>query len=151
MTQSEFITLLVDSLSKLDEGEKWLHRSYGQCSVITDLENLTDEEFDAFETLTSRFARVSDMLLRKAFRSLDRLELEEGGTLIDVLNRAEKRGVIESADSFREIREFRNEIAHEYTVDGLSQLFSGVLRYTPELFKISENLRTYCERYTSQR
>jgi len=39
------------------------------CRGIGIKENYTGDEFDAFETLTARFARSSDMLIQKIFRS----------------------------------------------------------------------------------
>lgn len=147
MTQEDDLALLRESLVRLAEAERWLRRSHAQCSQIAISSPLSDPEFDAFETLTSRFARVSDMVLQKVFRSIDRLELEDGGTLLDVLNRAEKRGLVTSADQFRELRELRNEIAHEYALDDLKVLFASVLEHTPTLFTILDSTRAYCSRY----
>jgi uncharacterized protein YutE (UPF0331/DUF86 family) len=147
MTQEEYVALLKESLSRLAEAERWLRRSYTQCSQIGIRDAFSDEDFDHFETLTSRFARVSDMVLQKVFRNIDRLELEEGGTLLDVLNRAEKRGIIPSADQFRELRELRNEIAHEYALDDLKALFASVLEHTPALFSILDLTKAYCQKY----
>ena len=124
--------------------------SHAQCSQIDLGASLSDPEFDAFETLTSRFARVSDMVLQKVFRSIDRLELEDGGTLLDVLNRAEKRGLVASADQFRELRELRNEITHEYALDDLRTLFASVIEHTPILFAILDHTRAYCSKYVGE-
>ena len=63
------------------------------------------EEHDALEVLASRFARASDLLVQRAFRGIDRAELEDPGSVLDVLARAEKRGLIESVERFRLIRE----------------------------------------------
>lgn len=144
MNYRDYQQLLVDSFSKLEDATRWLLRSYGRCRDIALDGEMTPEDFDAFETLTSRFARVSDMILQKLFRNIDRLELEDGGTLLDVLNRAEKRRLIDSTDQFREIRELRNEIAHEYALDDLRLLFASILQYTPVLLQMTEHIRTYC-------
>lgn len=146
MTQDKHLTLLVETLSRLAEAERWLRRSYDQCNQVDLGAPLGDLEYDAFENLTSRFARVSDMVLQKVFRSIDHLELEEGGTLLDVLNRAEKRGLVTSADQFRELRELRNEIAHEYALDDLRTLFASVLEHTPALLDILGRIREYCQK-----
>lgn len=147
MTQQEYLFLLQETLARLDDAERWLKRSYDRCRAIGVREDFSDEDYDAFETLTSRFARVSDMILQKVFKNIDKLELEEGGTLLDVLNRAEKRDLIDSVDHFRELRELRNEIAHEYALDVLNDLFANVLKHTPALFTIVDNIRNYCKRY----
>ena len=147
MTQSEYSDLLKQSLKKLEEAEKWLDRSYTICKNIDMSSNLKDGEFDALETLTSRFSRASDMILQKLFRNINKLEFAEGGTLIDVLNRAEQRELIKSIDQFREIRELRNEISHDDSLESLTNLFSSVLQHTPELFKIIQSIRVYCRNY----
>ncbi len=144
MNHHDYQQLLVDSFDKLEEATKWLLRSYTRCRDILLDGEMTPEDFDAFETLTSRFARVSDMILQKVFRNIDTLELEDGGTLLDALNRAEKRGLIESTDQFREIRALRNEIAHEYALDDLTQLFADVITYTPALLEMTEQIKQYC-------
>jgi hypothetical protein len=46
------------------------------------LKALASADFDAFESLTSRYARVTDMILQKLFRCLDAVELEDSGTLL---------------------------------------------------------------------
>jgi uncharacterized protein YutE (UPF0331/DUF86 family) len=150
VTQSEHLALLAETLSRLDEAERWLRRSYARCNQIDLGAPLSDLEYDAFENLTSRFARASDMVLQKVFRSIDHLELEEGGTLLDVLNRAEKRGLVASADQFRELRELRNEIAHEYALDDLRTLFASALEHTPALLDILGKIREYCQKYLGE-
>ena len=110
---------------------------------------MTPADLDALEALTGRYARVSDMILQKLFRGLDAIELEDQGTLLDALNRAEKRGLIDSAADFREIRELRNEIAHEYAQENLRPLFDNVLERTPALLEIIRRSSDYCRRYLS--
>jgi len=101
--------------------------------------------------LTSRFVRVSDVILQKLFCGLDALELEDDGTLLDALNRAEKRaekrGLIDTANDFRIIRELRNEIAHEYAQENLRPFFESVLDLTSALLDIIRRAHTYCRRY----
>ena len=46
---------------------KWLERSYSQCKAIEPKKTFSDEEFDKLENLTSRFARVTDLLINKMF------------------------------------------------------------------------------------
>ena len=56
-----------------------------------------------------------DLLVNQALRARDRYELAGEGTLLDVLHRAEKRGLIDDAEVFRAMREVRNSIAHDYS------------------------------------
>lgn len=147
MKQSDFILNLFDTISQLDSAIHWLRRSYTICSRIGVKENYTEEEYDDLETLTSRFARVSDIIIQKVFRSIDAVEFENQGTLIDVVNRANKRGFFESIEKLREIRELRNSIAHEYIQEGLADTFADVLKLTPELFNMVVQIKNYCKKY----
>ncbi len=73
--------------------------------------------------------------------------MEYGGTIIDVVNRAHKRNLFESVDEIREIKDIRNEIAHEYIQNDLCGIFNDVLRLTPKVSKLLENIKRYCEKY----
>jgi uncharacterized protein YutE (UPF0331/DUF86 family) len=110
-------------------------------------EHYTEEEFDDFENLVSRYARMLDVILNKVFRSIDAIELEDGGTLLDVVNRAEKRGIVDSAERVRDLKDLRNDIVHEYETDDLRSLFRQTLDATPELFSIAEKIESYCRRF----
>jgi uncharacterized protein YutE (UPF0331/DUF86 family) len=81
------------------------------------------------------------------FRSIDAIELEDGGTLLDVVNRAEKRGIVDSAERVRDLKDLRNDIVHEYETDDLRSLFQQTLDATPPLFAIAEKVERYCERF----
>ena len=138
---------LRESLAALDRATDWLERSIEQCHAIDLQAVLQPDECDALEALTSRYARVSDMLVQKVYRAIDSVELEEGGSPLDVLNRAHKRDLIESVDDMREIREVRNEVAHEYAVEDLTGLFTDVLRLAPQLLTLRDRVMQYCDKY----
>jgi hypothetical protein len=135
MTQKDYLLYLRETMDILEESIFWLSRSFRICSGIGIKKEYSEEEFDAFETLTSRFARTSDIMLQKAFRSIDKAELEDGGTLIDALNRAHKRGLIPSVEEVRLIRELRND--------------TDVLENTPKLTSMVSAIKAYCARYLS--
>ena len=147
MKQQDYVKSLFEDLDDLEEALRWLRRSYRICRDIGIKENYEEEEFDAFETLTARFSRSSDLLIQKIFRSIDKIEFEKEGTLLDVLNRSEKRGLIKSVDEVRAIREMRNEISHEYAPDDLKALFRGVLEYTEVIFGIVDRVKQYSEKF----
>jgi uncharacterized protein YutE (UPF0331/DUF86 family) len=139
--------VLLQNLEGMRKSVLWLKRSYVNCSRIGVKEQYSEDEFDAFENLASRYARMLDVILNKVFRSIDAIELEDGGTLLDVVNRAEKRGIITSAERVRDLKDLRNDIVHEYETDDLRSLFENTLEATPELFEISERVERYCRRY----
>ena len=147
MRHSDYLAHVRDVLAQLDEALRWLNRSYRICSRIGVKPDYTEDECDAFEALTSRFARTSDILLQQVYRSIDVVELEDQGVMLDRLNRAEKRGLMQSIDEARSIRELRNSIAHEYIHDQLVTLFHDVLAWTPRLIVLIETAQHYCHRY----
>lgn len=98
------------------------------------------------DALTSRFARLSDILLQKVFRAIDAIELVDDGSLIDRMNRAEKRGVIDSAALWREIRQLRNQIAHEYVLSDQRELFERTIQFAPELLRTMARVDHYAQK-----
>jgi hypothetical protein len=98
---------------------------------------------ESCEALTSRFARLCDLLVQRLFRTLDRVELADDGTMLDRLDRAEKRGIIASAVQWRELRELKNEIAHDYLIESSDRVLLDALRRAPELLEAVHKLEAY--------
>jgi len=134
-------------LAELEKGKAVLSYSIEKCRNISMMNGLSYEQMDSFEALTSRFARLSDIVIQKAFRALDRLDLDDEGTIRDRINRAEKKGIIESADSFFDIRILRNEIAHEYKSEAIYSIFAKVLELAPVLIKSVGSIMSYAKKY----
>lgn len=104
--------LLQANIDSLKKQLNWLQRSYKICRKIGVKKNYSKAEFDRFETLSGRFGRSIDFLVRKVFRTLDDIEFEGQGTLIDVVNNAHKRGLFENTDDIAAMRDLRNDIVH---------------------------------------
>lgn len=138
--------LLAEELKLLEYSNDMLTHSYNICRNIGVRDDYNLEELDKFEALTSRFARIGDMLIQKIFRSIDIIELERPGSVIDRINRAEKRGLVSSSNIFKEIRYLRNEISHEYIPTAIEQIFRRVLKLTPYLIDSVERVKKYCEK-----
>lgn len=138
---------LKNSLVDLAETKKWLNRSFSICEKIGIKKEYTPEEFDAYENLTSRFARTSDLLINKVYRAIDQVELEPSGTIIDILNKAEKRGLVESTQEIREIKELRNMIAHDYANPQLKEIFQTIFKHIPALSRLVDKAIEYGEQH----
>ena len=110
----------------------------------------SDDDFDKLENLTSRFARVTDLLINKMYRAIDVVELKQPGSLIDTINSAEKKQLIDSVDQARTLKDIRNEIAHEYILEDQRLIFSEVLVETKQLLKLSEKAIAYSDKYNEQ-
>ena len=143
----DIYNVLAENLTSMEKSINWLKRSYSKCSQIGIKERYSEDEFDDFENLVSRYARTIDVIVNKVFRSIDAVELEDGGTMIDVVNRAEKRELVQSADRVRDLKGLRNDIVHEYETDDLRSLFRQTMDAVPELFSIAEKTRNYCARF----
>ncbi len=122
--------------------------SVKKCQKIPMSDGLSYEELESYETLTSRFARLSDIIIQKVFRAIDRLDLDDEGTVRDRINRAEKKGLIKSADDFIDVRILRNEIAHEYKTETIYSIFIKVLELSGVLLKSIETITVYADRHT---
>ncbi len=123
------------------QAQTWLLHSLQQCEPIS-LNKLTTADYDALEALSSRYGRFVDILINKLFRAVDQYELLEAGSLIDVLNRAEKRGII-IAETGREIKELRNNIVHEYDPEVVSKLAEDIIHYAHIAIKVYQQLLNY--------
>lgn len=143
MSRLSSVEFLRQAVEQLSDASKWLKRSYGQCQNFDLEQALSAEQYDALENLSSRFARVTDILINKVYRAIDAAELLEPGSLIDTVNRAVKRGLLDSAETARTIKDIRNEIVHEYVVEDLKQLQSEVFTHTSVLLALVEKASDY--------
>ncbi|GHV96304.1 hypothetical protein AGMMS50293_26240 [Spirochaetia bacterium] len=141
------IDVLQENIIILNSSIDWVKRSYEQTKDIGQKDSYSAEEFDKLEVLTSRYARTTDMLVNKVLRSIDTVESEDIGTIIDIMNRAEKRGIVQSADLLHTIKDLRNDIVHEYKIKEIPKFFAKVLQYTPILIEIADNVNKYCSKY----
>ena len=91
MSKKDLLELLRDELSSLERALEVMQYSYGTCNEIGIKEDYTFDEMDRFEAFTSRFARMSDLLIQKIFRLIDQIDLEDSETVRDRINNAEKR------------------------------------------------------------
>jgi len=128
--------LLRQQTLQLQKQMQWLQHSFEQCFVLGIKNDYEVDEYGLFETLSSRYSRTIDFLIRKYFRSIDLYEFENPGTLIDVVQHAHKRGLVENIDELRLMKDLRNSIVHEYLEEKLAETFDELLEYTPKLLEI---------------
>jgi hypothetical protein len=140
------VELLKENIAALNLSLSRLMYSFEKCAAIGVKNAYSDDEFEAFEAMASRYARTTDMLVNKALRSLDAVEYIDGGTVIDAAHNAEKRGIAEVGD-LRKLKDLRNMIAHEYVTERIVRFFAKVFEFTPQLRAIIERFDEYCHRY----
>jgi len=145
------IDILRENINVLNLSADWVRHSFEKTRSIEIKTKYAIEEFDKLENLTSRYARTTDMLVNKVLRSIDTVESEDIGTIIDIMNRAEKRGLVSSAELLHTIKDLRNNIVHEYKIAEITSFFADVKKYTPLLLEIIRNVNEYCEKYLGKK
>jgi hypothetical protein len=141
--QQKFLLQLKQYTALLNTSTQVLQRSYNICTQIGMKEKYEAAELDAFEALTARFARTSDILTQKVLRIIFLVLQETPQTFIDRANMAEKFSIVEQAQNLLLTRELRNEIAHDYAELNLTALFKRTLEFTPLLLKTIASTNTY--------
>ncbi len=112
---------------------------------------LDDDTIGFLDQFIFRFSKLQDIMGSRLFPSI--LEaLAEPVTekaFIDILNRVEKLGILDSALSWIELRKIRNDIAHEYPaslierIEGINILFDNL----EVLKQIVEKCRSVFKKY----
>lgn len=136
------LELLDEELAGLKLAADHLEYSMERCRDLIGCPDLLPEELERLESLTSRFARLADMLIQRIFRLVDEIELVGGGTLLDRIYRAEKRGWVSAAEIIG-IRELRNLIAHEYANDKMPEIYTAVAAASPPLLAVVPKVIAY--------
>ena len=133
MTQVK-IELLQEYLAGLQFAAGHLEYSIERCRNLIGQESLPPEQLERLESLSSRFARLADLLIQRVFRLIDEIELTGDGSILDRIYRAEKRGWASAAELVN-IRELRNLIAHEYATEKMPEIYSAVVAMSPVLLE----------------
>ncbi len=130
---------LEQALAELSLARAHLDYSFQQVAGLPDDLNGADAAaLESVEAFSSRFARTVDLLVNKVLRSLDRVELKPEGGLLDVVNRAEKRGFVARAAELREMKDVRNLIAHDYAGAKAAEIFAYCREQKPVLDTICD-------------
>jgi len=144
MKQDYARKLLEEALVDLVNARRHLNYSFQQVSGLpATLIGATEGQLEGAEAFTGRFARVVDLLVNKVLRSLDRVEMQPEGTLLDVVNRAEKRGFVTRAQELREMKDVRNIIAHDYAGAKAAEIFNYCREQKPGLDAICDAVAAY--------
>ena len=121
----EKIEPLQEELPGLQLAACHLGYSMERCLNLIGNEELPPAQLKRLGSLTSRFARLADLLMQRFFRLIDEIELTGGGTTLDRICRAEKRGWANAAELIK-IRELRKPIAHEYATEKMPDIYTAV-------------------------
>jgi hypothetical protein len=108
---------------------------------VAQLETESDlaERLDAF---VGRFGRLQDTVGDKLLPALLSALGESPASVIDNLDKAERLGLIQSADDWLAIRQLRNQMVHEYVEDA-ALLVNALQRsheFVPVLIEVAEQM-----------
>jgi hypothetical protein len=135
--------LLTRNWNLLARSIETLHISVEKANKIGVKQEYSFEEMETFDSLTSKFNRTSDLYTQKILRSCWSLLHEPFMPFIDMLNKSEKIGLIKSADEMIEIRDLRNQIAHEYIPEAIQELIPEVINMAALLQENITMTRTF--------
>ncbi|MFZ4465180.1 MAG: hypothetical protein ACOYN5_15130 [Bacteroidales bacterium] len=120
--------------------------SVSKCQNIGIKESYTFEELESFDSLTSKFNRTSDIFTQKVIRSVWMLLHEPFAPFIDMMNQCEKMDMLRSADQMIEIRDLRNQIAHEYLPDAIRDLVPQAIELSASLIENIGSCQLFLEK-----
>lgn len=139
-------SFLIESLGEMNLARKHLEYSLRMIQELPlSLGDATPAQLESADAFTSRFARLVDILCNRVLRALDIYEMQEIGTLLDVALRAEKRGVISSADWLRQLKDVRNRIAHDYAGENAEVILAFCREQSHALLQACDASRRYAE------
>jgi hypothetical protein len=133
--EQALIQLLQSEWDLLQASVHTLQLSISKCRTIGQKEDYSFEELESFDSLTSKFNRTSDLFTQKVIRTIWMLLHEPFAPFIDMMNKGEKMELILSADVLIEVRDLRNQIAHEYIPEAIRDLVPEVIELAEQLFE----------------
>lgn len=113
------------------------------------LENADNDLLDKLDAFRVRFADIQDIIGNKLFRGILLLEEEQPGSMIDTLQKMEKRGILQSAEEWRALREIRNTFSHDYpeSVQERAEALSQAFIFSATMLAILKSIHHYLQRY----
>ena len=146
---TDHLLLIGKKLDHLSRMQAYLAYSLEQISKLMPIHSwasLTPEHHQILAAFRVRFSEFQEQL-GKTMRAIAIEEEQKADTFTAVLLYMEKLEIIETSDRWKELRELRNAINHEYEEDSarLAEFFSELVRATPQLFAWHETLTKFCK------
>ena len=109
---------------------------------------MNTDESERTDAFVARFGRLQDSVADKLLPEFLRCLGESVGPAIDNLDRAEKLGLLDSADDWLASRKLRNRMVHEYVRDAaqLAEALNQGHALVPMLVKLALAISADCRR-----
>ena len=151
MTNSKRLAFLVETVELearhlLDTDRRLFAQTFDAARAAALRVNIEDSErTDAF---VARFGRLQDTLTDKLLPEFLRVLAEPLGATIDNLDRAEKLGLLSSADQWLATRKLRSRMVHEYVRDAteLAEALNQGHAQVPLLTGLAKAISEDCRR-----
>jgi N-acyl-D-aspartate/D-glutamate deacylase len=147
---SEHINLILKKLDHLARMREYLRYSLTQATAIMPIQNWQNLQPSEHETLAALRVRFSEYQehMGKTMKAIAAEEEKPTEPFTAVLLYMEKLGCIDSVQQWKQIRELRNAINHEYEEDTaiLSEFFQHLAQAAPTLFQWHEQLQAFCQK-----
>lgn len=118
--------LLQESARKLVAALDLLFASVDSYPGFDPTRDYTPKEREPLDALCDRYLRTFESCL-KFFRTFERVrEAQPSETFRDLLNRMHKLGFISDVQTWLDLRDLRNRIAHEYLPEELAKIYAGI-------------------------
>lgn len=146
---SEHITLIWKKLDHLQRMRDYLNYSTQQVSALLPITNWQMLQPDQHETLAAFRIRFSEYQehMGKTMKAIAVEEEKPAEPFTAVLLYMEKLGCIASVDRWKDIRELRNAVNHEYEDDPavLHEFFEQMTQAVPELLRWHQQVHSFCK------
>lgn len=104
---------------------------------------------ERLEAFVSRFGRMQDTMADKLLPRWLIAQAETPGSQIEVLNRAERLGVLDDVEAWLEARQLRNRLIHEYMED--PEVFARDLRLAEGCSSLLQDTYEALRRFAAER
>ena len=91
MSVKKILQYLEDNFKQAEDAANHLYISHERCKDFINNEEYTEQQLIELEALTARFARTSDLLIQKLFKTIDQLDASTPGTVRDRILMAKKK------------------------------------------------------------
>jgi hypothetical protein len=146
---SEHIALIFKKLDHLARMREYLNYSIAQAAAllpITDWQALQPDQHETLAAFRIRFSEYQEHM-GKTMKAVAIEEEKPAEPFTAVLLYMEKLGCIASVERWKDIRELRNAVNHEYEDDPatLHEFFDQMIQAAPELLTWHEQLASFCQ------
>ncbi len=131
---------------------KRINSAYRKMSLFMPLDRdrydkLSEDEIEHIDQYLFRFSKLQDAMGKKLFKNM-LLYLQEdieGLAFIDILHKLEKLSLLKSAKQWIDLRNIRNELAHQYDDDAeaMSAAINEVYKQKEVIETIYHRIKTY--------